>query len=153
MRVVRELSDQIWMRVLFYSLAHGETRMRVVRELNDQIWMTVLLNSHERGQKRMRVVRELSDQIWIRVLLNSRECGQKKMRAVGELSDQIWMTVLFNSHARDHAVDKIHSTNVRNSHQLSSKFPTSSKLKKALESRVWEFSWTFVVTHDRLSPA
>ena len=68
------------MRVLFNSCAYGQTRMRVLWELSDQVWMRVFFNSCAYGQTRMRVVRELSDQVWMRVFFNSRAYGQTRMR-------------------------------------------------------------------------
>ena len=66
---------------LFNSHACGQTRMRVVWELSDQVWMRVC-STHACGQTRMGVVWESRDQIWMRVLFNSRACGQTRMRVV-----------------------------------------------------------------------
>ena len=81
-RVVWELSDQIWMRILFNYYARGQTRMRIVWELNKQIWMKVLFNSYVHGKTRARVVWELNDNIWMRILFSFYACGQMRMRGV-----------------------------------------------------------------------
>ena len=100
MRLIRELSDQVWLWVLFNCHARSNEDESPWWELSDQLWLRVLFNSHARSNENESPWWELSDQLWLRVLFNSHARSNKDESPWWELSDQLWLRVLFNFHAR-----------------------------------------------------